>query len=496
MAITYIVISNVCTYKLLLFSGLKPRMKDHYRPQKMALWMNLIPDLQSAAMASNHRGHNIKQQNTPQNQQDQETLLDYRLYNELLPFVPKLKNLDEATLNHGSTPASSEVLDLHGIFGNATPHGQAKIMTASDSQRPHGSNSSYILQKQNNGLDQAGLSSYSTALSVTIAIGCSLLVLNVLIFTAVYYQRDRNRDRSSTKLDNSLLTCNSLSDHHSLPPGPGSGLGSVGPGSSLVGPRGRASLEEMTSISQYVERRPSDSNCLMQHTMAVASVTPPSGRRSLPDMHGATSGSGGGGLIHTTTPPAPPPPSMSTTVSVAIPRKSALKTSSNTKLIERVVGPTGGMGPGGGPPGTAAIMTSAGSTFRTHLPPPEFADTSPPSNTSGRHFTLAEVQVQRVPPPQHQPHSSFRTLPRPVNPIDAHPPNTQTLPLKSNLKKSTGSSSERSGGGSSGGGGAGPAGGGSGVIANPNKNTLQWSLDHHTGTSTNHRQVSMEELRV
>ena len=69
-----------------------------------------------------------------------------------------------------------------------------------------------------------------------------------------------------------------------------------------------------------------------------------------------------------------------------------------------------------------------------------------------------------------------------------------TLPLKSNLKKSTGSSSERSGGGS-GGGGVASGSGGSG--ANPNKNTLQWSSDHHAGTSTNqHRQVSMEELRV
>jgi hypothetical protein len=50
-------------------------------------------------------------------------------------------------------------------------------------------------------------SNYSTALSVTIAIGCSLLVLNVLIFTAVYYQRDRNRDRSN-KLDNNLVNRN------------------------------------------------------------------------------------------------------------------------------------------------------------------------------------------------------------------------------------------------------------------------------------------------
>lgn len=38
-----------------------------------------------------------------------------------------------------------------------------------------------------------GLSAYSTALSVTIAIGCSLLILNVLIFAGVYYHRDRTR---------------------------------------------------------------------------------------------------------------------------------------------------------------------------------------------------------------------------------------------------------------------------------------------------------------
>lgn len=38
-----------------------------------------------------------------------------------------------------------------------------------------------------------GYTAYSTALSVTIAIGCSLLILNVLIFAGVYYQRDKTR---------------------------------------------------------------------------------------------------------------------------------------------------------------------------------------------------------------------------------------------------------------------------------------------------------------
>ena len=37
---------------------------------------------------------------------------------------------------------------------------------------------------------------YSTALGVTIAVGCSLLILNILIFAGVYYQRDKGRGSS------------------------------------------------------------------------------------------------------------------------------------------------------------------------------------------------------------------------------------------------------------------------------------------------------------
>jgi neuroligin len=44
-----------------------------------------------------------------------------------------------------------------------------------------------------------GFAAYSTALSVTIAIGCSLLILNVLIFAGVYYQRDKNSQQHYPK---------------------------------------------------------------------------------------------------------------------------------------------------------------------------------------------------------------------------------------------------------------------------------------------------------
>lgn len=36
-----------------------------------------------------------------------------------------------------------------------------------------------------------GFAAYSTALSATVAIGCSLLLLNVLVFACVYHQRDK-----------------------------------------------------------------------------------------------------------------------------------------------------------------------------------------------------------------------------------------------------------------------------------------------------------------
>lgn len=48
---------------------------------------------------------------------------------------------------------------------------------------------------------------YSTALSVTIAVGCSLLILNVLIFAGVYYQRDRNRMEIALQKANLQVNC-------------------------------------------------------------------------------------------------------------------------------------------------------------------------------------------------------------------------------------------------------------------------------------------------
>lgn len=77
--------------------------------------------------------------------------------------------------------------------------------------------------------EAAGYAAYSTALSVTIAIGCSLLILNVLIFAGVYYQRDKTR-----------LEVKSLQKQYQQRGGPG---GVVGGG---VGMQGMAMHQQLS----------------------------------------------------------------------------------------------------------------------------------------------------------------------------------------------------------------------------------------------------------
>ena len=111
------------TIKVLNFvsPGLKPKMKDHYRSQKMALWLNLVPDLQkAAAQSASGPANSIARQTGVDSHHDsraddEKAMLEYRLYSELLPFVPNLKNIDKDAVSSGSTPASSEVLDQVGF---------------------------------------------------------------------------------------------------------------------------------------------------------------------------------------------------------------------------------------------------------------------------------------------------------------------------------------------------------------------------------------------
>lgn len=135
----------------------------------------------------------------------------------LLQLLPELQRTGqhEVPQGHGMIPVDGlEMADtlpslpawINGSYVDVTrqrsPAGQGKEVTCAPplphtpTASPSTSNSSINGSSSSaNGSHALGTDPnvYSTALSVTIAIGCSLLILNVLTFAGLYYRRDRRR---------------------------------------------------------------------------------------------------------------------------------------------------------------------------------------------------------------------------------------------------------------------------------------------------------------
>ncbi|XP_055734017.1 neuroligin-4, X-linked-like isoform X1 [Salvelinus fontinalis] len=134
--------------QLYLHIGLKPRVRDHYRAAKTAFWLQLVPHL-----------HNI---------------------NELLQYVSSATHSPpQDTTPHSYTKRLSKGLGLGSTrHPNPNPPAtpQAPALQGEELQVPH-----------------PVMEDYSTELSVTIAVGASLLFLNILAFAALLYKKDKRK---------------------------------------------------------------------------------------------------------------------------------------------------------------------------------------------------------------------------------------------------------------------------------------------------------------
>ncbi|EDV93359.1 GH19264, partial [Drosophila grimshawi] len=229
-------------HKKFLNFDTKPKLKNHYRAHRLSFWLNLIPDLHKPGgdnvPASHHQLHD-----------------DDELDNNIASDA-SVKPLNPSYTSRGANAAAmgnytiftNQVFSLLNLSSpssslqrNGTRYGNGKIYPDDMLDADHAGGAASASQ------DNDGFAAYSTALSVTIAIGCSLLILNVLIFAGVYYQRDKTRlsePRTQTKLkrqengqmpnnicgDLETLTIHAKSDpatilshhhamqHHQLPP--------------------------------------------------------------------------------------------------------------------------------------------------------------------------------------------------------------------------------------------------------------------------------------
>uniref|UniRef100_H2M333 Neuroligin 2b n=1 Tax=Oryzias latipes TaxID=8090 RepID=H2M333_ORYLA len=128
--------------KQYLHIGLKPRVRDNYRANKVAFWLELVPHLHS-------------------------------LHEEIISSITtRLPPNNRRKPSHPGTRSTR-----HPVVSTYPPDSDPDV-----SERPRFS--PFPSETRD----------YSTELSVTVAVGASLLFLNVLAFAALYYKRDKRHE--------------------------------------------------------------------------------------------------------------------------------------------------------------------------------------------------------------------------------------------------------------------------------------------------------------
>ncbi|XP_067118519.1 neuroligin-4, X-linked-like [Centruroides vittatus] len=210
--------------------GMKLKIRDHYHAHRLSFWLHLIPGLHRPGEGSvpPHHHHLAETE-----------------------VVDSSTIITETTTSTGSSLTDS-TLETSTVGLNFT-------------QLPEISDTTIKMEELTNTSVPMALpsSGYSTALSVTIAVGCSLLILNVLIFSGIYYQRDK---KSSLKKRNCMVRCISKDEATSVfhikqyplkapPPSP---AGTVQPSDNMFS--NRQQIPDMCKVPTTVHLPP------MQHT--------------------------------------------------------------------------------------------------------------------------------------------------------------------------------------------------------------------------------------
>lgn len=158
----------------------KPKLKNHYRAHRLSFWLNLIPDL-----------HKPGNDDVPLSHHELENDDASDSKSTVKPLLPQRDKVN-STFDNGTVYPTTLLFNFTSLRGNRSvqsnspkPKNQVPVQSIDHDLYDENATSSPP--------SEDGFAAYSTALSVTIAIGCSLLILNVLIFAGVYYQRDKTR---------------------------------------------------------------------------------------------------------------------------------------------------------------------------------------------------------------------------------------------------------------------------------------------------------------
>ncbi|XP_022241701.1 neuroligin-4, X-linked-like isoform X1 [Limulus polyphemus] len=169
--------------------GTKPKVRDHYHAHRMSLWLHLIPKLDKSDISVPPYHHLLDDHNK------------HELYDGIVRQVPVPHRFPVATTVAPVFPG----LPLSTLRGVRNTSASSRAIE-DDLYPTMVSNKEFHHTTSTNDSDTVATvlrhTSYSTALSITIAVGCSLLILNVLIFAGVFYQRDKYRIEAKLQKNN------------------------------------------------------------------------------------------------------------------------------------------------------------------------------------------------------------------------------------------------------------------------------------------------------
>ncbi|RWS06725.1 Neuroligin-4: X-linked-like protein, partial [Dinothrombium tinctorium] len=176
---------------------MKPKVRDHYHAHRLSYWVNLIPRLHVPGPSSpeHHLLHDHDAINSYDGVVRDKGVMTSSMYlNKYLTTQSSSYQIN--------APQSSDG-ELNGAFNATKTVSTTSVPTgASSSGQDHSHQQSALdASANNNNINSSAIAvtpqtNYSTALSVTIAIGCSLLLLNVLVFAGIFYQRDKERAKN------------------------------------------------------------------------------------------------------------------------------------------------------------------------------------------------------------------------------------------------------------------------------------------------------------
>ncbi|XP_014235905.1 neuroligin-1-like [Trichogramma pretiosum] len=247
--------------QLYLEAGRDTGMRSHYRGHKMSLWLNLLPQLHRPGYEVSMRHHHMAESPSLYEGAVRPQSMAMPIPAPPLPMPyptePSLSNVPGGSGNAGGGGGPIGVTASTQASGtDCTPNASSSsstvvTSTTTPSNMPHlnlGPGPNNLLRK----LASSHYQSYITALTVTIAVGVFLLLLNILIFAGIYHKRDKNRSAAAQATH--ACSMGNLSDKKKedlLEIGCSDGVMSVGSMSSKLG-MAAGSQASKRSLSTFV----------------------------------------------------------------------------------------------------------------------------------------------------------------------------------------------------------------------------------------------------